>query len=456
MTTDDSADRAPASARSRRRRFFGLLALLALAAMLLWATRPEHVAGLVLDRLGAALGLEITARGVSEYHLGGAPRLVVRELVAREPGADTPLLQAARVELSLPWSTIRSFGAGKSQAGSAAEGSPGEGAAGTDLVVHRIEIDAPVIDLAALQHWRDARPPGPPVRIPTLTDGLRIDRGEVLGDGWSFEAIALDLPALHPDRVSPRQPLRAHLRGRFRNGETRIPFDLRVALAGLSTGAGLGVSGSAAVHTGNWRMPMRLLLAGRLHDGTDGLGLDGFRYGAQARWFDADDAGEDALALALVFGVAGPLRYADGRFTIEPLGAVLRGEGLVPTLDARGALAWQGALDLHLRGRMAGWPPPWPALPSPLDESDLPLPFVLDYAGPPDLSGRTALQLRRGPTRFDARFQLPRILDWFDQLDAGTPLPPLQGELSTPRLEIAGATLEGIEIEFDNPEASDE
>ena len=37
---------------------------------------------------------------------------------------------------------------------------------------------------------------------------------------------------------------------------------------------------------------------------------------------------------------------------------------------------------------------------------------------------------------------------WIDRIGRNTPLPPLDGRLSTPRLVIAGATLEGVEAEF--------
>ena len=62
-----------------------------------------------------------------------------------------------------------------------------------------------------------------------------------------------------------------------------------------------------------------------------------------------------------------------------------------------------------------------------------------------------ALELRRDDTRFAARFHLPAVLDWLDSGAIGSPLPPLQGRLSTPRMEIAGATLEGVEVELDDP-----
>ena len=58
----------------------------------------------------------------------------------------------------------------------------------------------------------------------------------------------------------------------------------RRAAMELSRGAvcnlGSGIStGIATVATPEWKMPMRLHLSGRLHDGDDGVGLDGVRLG---------------------------------------------------------------------------------------------------------------------------------------------------------------------------------
>lgn len=422
---------ATGSARPARTRRPTVLLVLAVAAVVLlalyWFTRPQQVARIVLDRIGHALDLEISASGVSEYRLGDTPRMVVRDLVARQPGADAPLLHVERLSLALPWSTIRARGA--------------------ELVVERLEADGPVVDLAALQRWLASRPPGPGPRIPTVTDGVRLEGGSLIGDGWSMEAVDLDLPALHPQRA-----VRARLRGQFRGGDIRIPFDLNLALPRPAAGAGLGIFGKVAIHTPDWRMPMRVRISGRPSGGDAGIGIDGFRAGAVATL----EAGTGTEPLSFAFGLAGPLRWRDGRLGLDPLGAVVRGREMVPTLDARGALGWRQRLDLHLGGRLAGWPDGWPALPAPINESRAPLPFVLDYAGPPDLSGRTAMQLRREATRFDARFRLPQILEWLEQLDGGNPLPPLDGRLATPALELAGATLEGIELEIEQSGPSDE
>ena len=82
------------------------------------------------------------------------------------------------------------------------------------------------------------------------------------------------------------------------------------------------------------------------------------------------------------------------------------------------------------------------------------MPFALDYAGRVDFSDLATLQVRRDDTSLDARFHLPVVLDWINADAGGSPLPPLQGKLRTPRVEIAGAQLEGVEIEFDDAEAA--
>ena len=103
--------------------------LAATALGLLWLAQPRNLAPTVLGLAGNALGLEITAEGAADYRLRGTPQLVVRGLSAREPGAAQPLLTAERVLIALPWSTLR--------------------ARGSDLTATRLELDAPVLDLAA-------------------------------------------------------------------------------------------------------------------------------------------------------------------------------------------------------------------------------------------------------------------------------------------------------------------
>lgn len=412
---------APETVLPKRRRRIALIALLVALALfafaLHWVSRPSRVAGLILAQVGNALGLEITASGASEYRLRGTPMLSIRDVVARQPGSKIPLLRAERIRLELPWSTLRARGA--------------------DLTVRRIELDAPQLDLVALQRWLATRPPTKETRIPTLTDGLRIVRGRVIGDGWSVDAIDADLPSLHPDR-----PARARMRGRAVSGTLRVPFDVHVAIARPAARAGVGVVGDIAVQSTTWSLPMRSTLSGRLHNGDDGIGLDRLRFGADATWRDG------TTSLPFTFGLAGPVRLREGELRAAPLGAVVWGTGVIPRMQAVGAFGFGEQLQLRLQGTLQAWPRSWPALPSPLAESTSPLPFALDYAGRGDLSDPATLRLQRDGARFDGLFRLPEVLAWIDTFDRGSPLPPLQGRLSAPTLVIPGATLEGVDVEF--------
>lgn len=398
------------------------------ALSLRWVSQPTQFSGLLLHSLGRALNLEITASGSSEYRLRGTPMLVVRDVVAREPGAAQPLLRARRVYLSLPWSTLRARGA--------------------QLTARRIELDAPQIDLPALQHWLASRPPAE-TRLPTLVEGLRVRDGVIVGDGWRMDGVFVELPTL-----APEQPLRARLRGTYVDRPLRVAINLAIALSQPqrlieNRATGFAANGTLALDHGDWRLPMTLALSGPLRTG-NGLQLLPARLGLAARY----EAGDTRLPFA--FGAFGPLHFGDGALTLNNAGFALRPRGPadatpVPALDAHGALGFGQALSIDLQGVIAGWPAAWPALPPPLSASRSPLPFALRYSGPTDLSAVADLQLRRDDTHFEGRFRLPQVLDWTNAVAAGSLLPPIDGRLSTPTLEISGAVLEGVQIEFDDP-----
>lgn len=394
-----------------------LLALVALSLGVL--LRPEFATGLILQRVGAALGLEITASGTGELRLGLRPQLVARDVIAREPGAKTALLRAKRIAIAVPWSTIRSRGA--------------------LLEVRRVELDAPVLDLPALQAWQAKRPPSE-TRIPTLTDGLAITRGRIDNHDWDIDGIELELPRLHPD-----EPVATHLRGRYLDPPTRIGFDLHVALTRPANHAGAAAIGKIDIARDAWRLPAWIKLSGPLHIGDDDLRVTPARLAMSARYES------EQTTLPFAIGLHGPLHFDEATWTLAPAGVALRGQGMLPSFDAAGAIALGRRLVLRLQGQLPGWNEAWPALPPPIGQSRSPLPFRLDYVGKPDTSDIAALQLRRDDTRFDGRFRLPEVLAWIDAAGDGSPIPPLDGTVSTPRLEISGAQLEGVEVEIDEP-----
>ncbi|MGN6112547.1 MAG: hypothetical protein ACTHOC_06000 [Luteimonas sp.] len=411
----------------------GVVLLLALAMHAL--REPQRASRFLLGRIGASLGLEIRAAGRAEYRLRGTPVLVLRDVSVREPGAARELLHAARILVSVPWSTIR--------------------ARGDVLAAQRLELDAPQVDLPALQHWLATRPPSKQPQLPTFAEGVRIRDGRLANDDWTIDGIQVDLP-----RLVAGEPMHARLRARYLDPPLAIPADLAIAItdpAALLRDArtGFAASGRITVQRGSdWTLPGWIVLSGPLRFGADELRLQPARIGLAAQW----ESGAARVPFAL--GAEGPLLFDDAVWQLADAGIVLRGRGAapasdpVPPLRARGQLALGRRLVLRLRGDIATWPAAWPALPAPLDAPS-PMPFALDYTGAPDLGDVASLALRRGAASLDARFRLADVQDWL-AADAADPLPPLDARVRAPLLEIAGARLEGVEATLDAPGVDDE
>lgn len=425
-------DPAAATRQPRRRRWLiplgvSLLIVATMAALAGWWLQPRQATALLLRQLGNSLGLQLHADGPNEYRLRGTPQLVLRGLQVQRPGAAEPLLRAERVLVAVPWSTIRSRG--------------------RVLEIGRVELDKPQVQLAQLQAWLASRPTGDS-RTPTFSDGIAIRGGQLSGDGWQLTALDLQLPELHSQKM-----VRPHLRGSFIAAPMRTDFDLAVAVTRPSLAAGVGIAGHIRHDQGSWRLPALLRASAplRLHAGA--LALQPLRASVSGQWHSGD------TLLPMAAALNARLRYADGRLQLGDAGLALRGDvtgsdpatQLVPDLDAHGALTLDKQLALRLRGQLHAWPAAWPTLPAPVGTSDLPLPFTLAYAGSTGLEDIASLQLRRDDTRFDARLRLPQVLAWFDAFQTGTPLPPLQGHLQSPRIDISGARLQGVDIRFDEP-----
>ena len=155
---NDTGATAPTPRRWLRRLISLVIVFALLSLFTTWLLQPKQLVPLILGRAGKALSLEITADADAEVRLRGEPQLIIRKLVAREPGAKTAILRADRVLLALPWSTLRKRG--------------------KDPVIQRVELDAPVLNVPALQAWLAKRPPSEETTIPKLTDGLRITIGD--------------------------------------------------------------------------------------------------------------------------------------------------------------------------------------------------------------------------------------------------------------------------------------
>jgi hypothetical protein len=109
-------------------------------------------------------------------------------------------------------------------------------------------------------------------------------------------------------------------------------------------------------------------------------------------------------------------------------------------------------LGLQLTGTLAAWPSGWPDIPAPVGASKSPIAFALQYNGRPDLSDVAALHLSKDATLFDGRLRPFEFSNWIQAGSAGSPIPPLDGRLSTPRLDIAGAQLQGVDVTISDDE----
>ena len=392
----------------------------ALWLLLLLALPSARVVPALLAQIGASMDLEISARGDSGSRLGTRPTFVVRDLVVRETGAERPLLRARRALVALPWSTIRGLG--------------------DPLELSRIELDGPVLDLPALQHWLAARPPGAG-RLPTVVDGVHVEGGRIDADGWRIESLRLSLPRLDAD-----VPLRVQASGRYVDASLRAPFALAATLQRPASGRGAALAGVIAPVRGALRVPAWITLSGALH-WEDGLRLLPARFGASGRVLT------DTAEVPFALGVHGPLRSHPQGWSLLPATVALRGEGLVPNLDARGRAALGENLLLELEGRIARWPDDWPALPPPLGRSRAPLALALDYRGAADFSSPLSLRAEREDLRFDGHLDVPALLAWSTASPRDSLLPPLRGRVQAALIEVSGAQLEGVVIEFEDDDA---
>ncbi len=367
--------------RKRRWPFFlaAFAVLLAFAAW--WVDRqlePVRLTATVLSRAGAALGLEFTVDGTPEYALRPEPRLVLPRLTVRQPGAAAPVLTAVRAEVSLPWDTILG---------------------GESLVITRIALEQPALDLAALADWQATRPEAP-FELPTLTSGLHVRNGSVVGADWRVEALQLELPELRQG-----QPARIAADGVFTQAPTTLDFGITANLATAGLASDFEFAGKGRLRSDGLDVPWDLASRGRL------------------------DASGEVTQLAIA-------------------ALTLASKSPVPDLDATGQASFAETTRINLQGTIKQWPEGWPVLPAPMSASASPLAYTVAYEGAADFSAPIALTVLREQTRFEGRFVVDDINAW---LDAGNtaPLPPLVGTLSTPSLEISGATLEGVTIQIE-------
>ena len=375
----------------RGRRWLRLLAVFALLAVVgaWWVDRqlePHRLTATVLAKAGAALKLDLRYSGEPDYALRPEPRLLIPNLEVRDPRDGKLILRAQRAEVSLPWATLT----------------------GGEPVITRVELDAPALDLPALQRWLATRPSAP-FELPTLTRGLAVTAGTITDTAFTLSNFSLALPHLKTGDAAS-----ATATGTLAVGDTRIDFNADITAATPGLASAFTLDGSGLLKQSPKPLPFKLSLKGD---------------------YRSDD--QDVIA-------------------ITAPGFVFSGASPLPELNGKAAFAFGQTLRFDFDGLLEHWPADWPALPQPFAQDTSALPIVVAYAGKAGLGDPVSLNLHRGDTTLDAKVRVPEMQAWIDAPGV-SPLPPLTATLSTPTIEFDGIKLEGVEIEMreDSPKGAE-
>lgn len=264
--------------------------------------------------------------------------------------------------------------------------------------ITRIAADNPILMLPGLRAWQATRPVTP-FEVPTFSSGLEIHDGQLLDDGYSIKNIQLSLPHLED-----QQAIDAQVSGLFQQDQTIVSFNgpLKIAKAGLNSEFSLESKGD--LNLGDKPLPYQIKTAGN--------------YASLEKSFDL---------------VAKTLSW--------------RSESPLPNLESSLFVSIGDAMKLKSSGTIAQWPNDWPALPAPMNQQTKNIPYQLNYSGKADFSDVISLVINIGKSRLDSSLKIADIQQWVEQKN-GSPLPPLQGRLETPDIQLDGVSLEGISIEI--------
>lgn len=256
----------------------GVIVLTVLVALYL-LLQPDRFTAMLQKQANAA-GLQLTLSSPASPTLFPRPalQLVGITLIARDTGSDAtnmPILLAANGRLVLPWHTL--FGG--------------------PIVISRMQIDSPRVDLDALQAWLLNLPPqltAVPDEIPSIATGIRIRNGSVVENNSEW----LSDVSLDTGRLIPKQPFRINLSAKKTDG-TPLQWQLS-SVPSISHGALLldnitvsaSGSGATALHlTGNARW------AGAAHATMQ----------LQGKFYEANEGDYDATVLLTASGPDKPL-----------------------------------------------------------------------------------------------------------------------------------------------------
>ncbi len=248
-----------------------LAALLTLVVMVYLLLQPDRFTAM-LQTQASNVGLELNLARPASPTLFPRPALDLHGITVNAQGANTPILLAARGRLALPWRTLL----------------------GGPTVISQLEIEAPRVDLDALQAWVSelpARPTGSSLNIPRIDAGVSINRGSLVRGN----ELLLSQVALQAGTLISGQPFAVTMAALTASG---TPLQVRLSTIPRIDGSTLQLD-NVTLHLAQ-ASKLTLTLNGRVHwhgatDTTASLGGT----------LDYADAGEYAISLRLNPAVAG-------------------------------------------------------------------------------------------------------------------------------------------------------
>lgn len=426
---------APTVRRRRWPRRLAILAAIALAgvAVVAWYLQPAQLTALILSRASSSLHMDLRTSGAGSYALRPEPRLVLPGLSASLPGSATPFFRSERIELALPWDTLR----GK----------------GSD--VSSIVLKSPDIDVQGLRAWLATQPPSTkPVKLPTLTRGFSVTSGTLRGEGWKVDHLEFATPSL-----ADGKPGAMDVSGDLTRAAVTSRFAMHATATAAGAGLGLRVDDLHMSMKADGELPS-LVAAGHvlLSDAID-LDLRGSFQRVPARWSSLSDSsfarpGETPFAVTLAHKppatLAGiPVADAQGGWHLKlALGDAKR----QPALSLRAQQSGTALIDASVSAQLSRWPDAWPGLPPSLATAAAPLVFEAGYHGPILPPGPITFALRRGAASMQGQAGIAELRAWAHNHFVSL-LPPVQATLDAPLLDVGGGVqLRGVHAEIgDDP-----
>lgn len=419
----------------KRRRWPRVLA--ALAAMLIVGAivvthylQPAQLTALILERASSTLHLELHTTGPGSYALRPEPRLVLPGLSASVPGGSAPFFRSSRVELALPWDTLRGRG--------------------TDI--SSIVLKSPDIDLQGLRNWLATRPPSTvPFKFPTLTRGLRIEDGVLRGSNWRIERLDARLPSL-----ADGKPASLDASGNFMRGANASKFALAMAATPAGAGNGLRVDHAHIALKSDGELPSLDAVGGVIANDNFALDVRGAMQRIPASWAEAIDTsfakpGDTPFSIVVSDGASIP--PAGGASATTPAPAGLRLQFALgdarrqPTLVISGAENSGETIAVTLRGQLSRWPDAWPGFNPALESNAAPIVFEASYHGSIFLGEPIAFTIKRADAILQGRLSIADVRAWIRR-KFDTFLPPMEATLRAPQIDVGGMQLRGVQLDI--------